>query len=304
MENNNIELYSYLFFSVDIVDSISFKRNYINEWCDLFKSFYKDFPNNYLFEECKKIKKNRNEEISIEISKPHIWKTIGDEITFYVDICKSFEEGKKELSDKTYYDMILYYITALFYSIKNYNKDAENKINNYEPALKIKGTAWFANVVDGSYYDGKYGNIRIPLSEVDEKNCNEYDFIGRQIDIGFRIAKYSTLNQLIISVELAILLLRDNYLTIEDLSMKICYSGRNQIKGIFENIGYPIIYIDMMDKLNHSENKLLNKNDPGINMIDLMRFLEEFIKNTNHLIYYPFINEKDRLFKRKPFDKK
>ncbi len=48
MENNNIELYSYLFFGVDIVDSISFKRNYINKWCDLFKSFYKDFPNNYL----------------------------------------------------------------------------------------------------------------------------------------------------------------------------------------------------------------------------------------------------------------
>ncbi len=291
-DSNHVE--AFIFFSVDIVNSAAYKSQHINDWGGDFKAFLEGFPDEVNGTV-------RSYEKVIGLPDPKIWKRLGDEILFHLNINEFFNVvvGKNNL---TRYELVLHYTICFKKAINRYNQKSDEKLNKHERAFKLKGTAWFANLVCGPNYDEKYGNIIIDFEKSNSGGKKEYDFIGRQIDIGFRIGKYSTLNKFVISVEYAILLLRDNYLTLEDEGIKIYYDGRKVLKGILEHLGYPIIYIDMEDKLEHSENNLMMKNEIEPNQIKLMRYLQEYIKATNSILYYPFVyEEKNGLFNRKPF---
>lgn len=309
IKEKDVKVKALIFFSVDIVDSAAYKSRFINEWSRVFMKFFRIFPA-ILNERCKGFQIPRHEDFPIDLPHPKIWKLVGDEILFFIDICESFNQLRDKYNKKLkldYYELVVYYTILFRRLIIDLNKERKKKKDKEKdreqikhcPAFKIKGAAWFANVVEGPNYDHRYGNIKIRLdhTKADEKKP---DFIGRQIDIGFRIAKYSTLNRFVISVEFAIILLRDNYLTIEDEGIKLYYEGRKPIKGILEHLGYPIVYIDMEDKFKHSENDLLFKDVRPANQINLMRFMEEYIKRTNFILYYPFVHDNDKLFKDTP----
>ena len=287
-----LDVKAVLFFSVDIVDSVAYKSNFVNEWSKDFEAFYETFPN-ILSTNCQSVKlPHRN---AVDLPCPNTWKVVGDEMLFFIDMCATYGaiQDKGKLAR---YELALYYAIAFTKTIKKYNSEADEKLRNNDHAFKIKGTAWFANVVKGPQYEHKYGNMEIEVENIKGDRTKRLDFIGRQIDIGFRIAKYSTLNRFVISVEYAILLLRDNYLTIEAQEMCLYYEGRRPIKGILEYLDYPIIYIDMQDKLEHYENILLSKHVRPANLITLMQFMDEYIYRTNLILYYPFVHEDDRLF--------
>ncbi|MEW5813780.1 MAG: hypothetical protein AB1798_00055 [Spirochaetota bacterium] len=288
---------AFIFFSVDIVDSSAYKSRFLNDWSKDFKLFLEAFPNK-LNESCKSVKIPRHE--ARPLPCPNIWKLVGDEVLFFIDISETYEklQDKKELA---YYELVLYYTILFRRAIIVHNSAADEKLKKNDRAFKIKGAAWFANIVKGPNYDELYGNIEIEFNNAKADGLKQRDFIGRQIDIGFRIAKHSTLNRFVISVEFAILLLRDNYLTIEDEGIELYYEGRKSIKGILEYVDYPIICIDMEDKFEHYENDLLLRDVTPVNQINLMYFMEEYIKRTNFILYYPFVHDNDRLFKYKPF---
>lgn len=296
-QNNRKDVKSFLFFSVDIVDSAAYKSSFLNDWSKNFSSFFETFPKE-LDKNCENAQIPRHKPRHVPC--PNRWKIVGDEILFFIDICKTYE-ALQDKEEVFHYELALYYTIVFTKTIIVHNNEADTKLKRNVPAFKIKGTAWFADIVKGPDYDDTYGNIEIEYDNAKGNGPRQLDFIGRQIDIGFRITKYSTLNRFVISVEFAILLLRDNYLTIEDQGIKLYYEGRKPIRGILEHIDYPIVWIDMEDKFEHSENDLLLKDIRPTNQITLMRFMEEYIKRANPILYYPFVHKDDRFFNCIPF---
>ncbi len=294
---------SLLFFSIDIVDSACYKFSFVNDWGTHFQTFYKEFPHRFN-KTCKELVVSRLGKR--EIQCPTIWKIVGDELLFYVKIKEAWDLlplhlQKDERERIQPYVLVLLYTVAFIKSIKDYNHEAQEFLKHNKPAFKVKGCAWFADVIIGKNYDPRYGNLQVGLSCVKGSHVPQIDFIGRQIDIGFRISKYSTLNRLVLSVEYGILLLRDNYLTLEDEGINLHYDGRKSIKGPLEQLGYPLVFVDMDDKFEHSEAELMSTSHQRSNQVTLMRLLEEYLYKTNFVLYYPFVHEKDRLFYKKPF---
>jgi hypothetical protein len=296
-EDDSQAVKSLLFFSVDIVDSAFYKTAFIEGWGKGIQTFYKEFPELYR-ESCNNADLSRHN--ALELLAPKVWKPVGDELLFYVDINEAWDSlaGKDQISP---YEFVLFYTVAFIRTVKSHNQKADQILKANGRAFKVKGCAWFANVVAGKEYDHNYGNLQVQIEGSDRSHTPWTDFIGRQIDIGFRISKYSTLNRLVLSVEYCILLLRDNYLTLEDEGILLHYDGRKPVKGLLEQLGYPIVYVDMYDRFEHSEVELMGTSVKQSNLITLMRLLEEYIPKTNSVLYYPFIHERDRLFKKKPF---
>ncbi len=223
-QNNNY-LKAYLFFSVDICNSTRYKL-YNESWNSIFKEFFKKFSvsfNDNIDREKDNYKLIQNEERDIaELTYPIKWKLIGDEILYYVEI-------------KEYYEQVLFIIIAFRNTINEFNLN-DNKSN-----LELKGTIWFVNI-------SNYRNTNIELTtEIQGHSLN--DFLGTSIDIGFRLSRFSSTEKITISVETAILLMRDNYLTLEEKGINVYFDGTTKLKGIDPLIcDYPILWIDLLDK--------------------------------------------------------
>jgi len=286
-----------LFLSVDIVDSASYKSNNVNAWGRDFQKFFNDFPEML---NCACQKPGVAPDRVSELPCPSIWKIAGDEMLFYVKIGKVWESlpSKDQIQP---YELVLFYTVPFIKAIESYNSRSHKILIDNGKAFKVKGCAWFADVVAGSDYDSSYGNLEIKVDSLKGSQLSPVDFIGRQIDIGFRIQKFSTLDRLVLSVEYCILLIRDNYLTLEDQGIFLHYDGRRNLKGPVEQIGYPIVYIDMNDKFAHSEAALMGANNEAANPVVLLRLMQEYLYKTNSILYFPFVHEADRHFGNKPF---
>jgi hypothetical protein len=276
---------AFLFFSVDIADSVLYKTRHINEWATDFIDFFDAFPKNvstmgnnvtlgYGPERC--------------LPPPLCWKFAGDEILFYIDVADAHAHSQPNESLKLY-ELALYYAVVFTSAIRQYNSDAYRKLAENHRAFLLKGTAWFAAVAETRVPNDESPNIAFWAPEQDIGNSQRIDFIGRQMDIGFRIAKHATANRFVVSVEYAILLLRDNYITVEDLGIGLYFDGRKPIKGMLENIGYPIIYSDLGDRFEHAEQEVEDKRLSPANAVSLMRYLQEYIKISGGIIRYPVI---------------
>lgn len=219
---------SYVFISFDIVNSTYFKTISKN-WIEIFKSFFTEAENKVKAE-------NENSELSFKL-----WKTLGDEILFYSPIMNI--ESISNIHKKVFIIM-KDLITIL------------EKENEAKGILSIKSGLWIAYLTDDQFKDGKEPKNII----LKEKIRNEYklEFLGSDIDTGFRILKYAQQNKLVICAKLAYLLSmiesNDNIKSkellglIEDTlkkdlnknDMKIV--SYEQLKGVWNNKYYPIVW--------------------------------------------------------------
>lgn len=105
--------------------------------------------------------------------------------------------------------------------------------------MRIKTTCWIAGF--------PVNNIRIrtsgerPLMEgVSETERREqYDYIGPSMDMGFRLTKFARPDALVVSADLAWLLLQD----LDDNSLEYQVLDRDGLRGIAEGTPYPVIAI-------------------------------------------------------------
>ncbi len=274
---------AYLFLSVDIIGSTKIKYE-TESWMSLFKSFYESFPKHldaYIDKQNKHFKKIQNKNRKpLDLPHPTVWKLIGDEILFYL-----------ELAD--YYEQVLFTVIALRAAIMDHNSQNHS--------YKIKGTIWFANI------DGKHGNLKL-TSRIQDLSLN--DFLGSVFDIGFRLCSYSNSEKLIVSVETAILLIRDNYLTLQDNGIHIYFDGTTKLRGFESTMqDYPLIWIDLLseDKSKLSKTKSPNKSSTAKEMKHIMReiqtscldklmkYCQLYLESSNGKLVYPCI-PRDRLF--------
>jgi hypothetical protein len=224
----HVRKYSWLlciFFSVDIEGATAYKVNKLNsnedeDWCLLFESFYVDFPQEFRHNYLSCIEKPTTNDV-LQSEQPRLWKFAGDEILFYAPLTNP--------------NQTVEHIAAFRKTLIDYN-------NILKPhGVQCKGTAWLA---------GFPINNRIILISNNQES-SVIDFVGKSIDTGFRLAKFSTSHRLVVSLDLLWLMSesrKNNIDTKADryyfLDENIKYAGKHELKGAFSGKPYPIFWID------------------------------------------------------------
>ncbi|EOC99333.1 hypothetical protein [Caldisalinibacter kiritimatiensis] len=202
----------FIFTSIDLVNSTIFKQNN-DKWVDIFSDFY-----GILKTEFPKEKNNIN-----------VWKNIGDEVLFYEEIYE-IKDLLRVPSD----------IFKLMEKCQNifYQRNSIAKNNLY-----FKATIWGAAVkseYDTSEKNKDIENVMLGFEE------NLTDFIGMDIDEGFRLSEYTSQNKLVIDSKIAYLMnkYKDEVYHLCDYVVedRIRIVGYRKLKGIWNNRLYPIIW--------------------------------------------------------------
>ncbi len=199
----------YIFVSMDLTDSTKLKSENSDKWIKIIKSFYA-------------IMKTA---ITEYFPGFEIWKYIGDEVVFIKQL-----KGFKTIN--TFLDTV--------YDVQQ--EISVSLTDKYEKPITVKATTWIADVINDA-----------TLKDISEKHdiknlmftTNErlLDFIGQDIDIGFRIAKYSYPKAVTVSAKFAFFLIKKEYKHItktnQDNFKIVSYQD---LKGVWNKKLYPIIW--------------------------------------------------------------
>lgn len=210
--SSNIGNYSgtYIFVSFDLVNSTAFKNKH-TKWPPIFFEFYlisrKEMKDNFFYSE--------------------FWKMIGDESLFYIPIRDCSE--LVNIPEKVY---------EIMHKCTNTLHEKYPETNGI---LSIKSTIWSAFLIDGNIEDdNKNKNYLIKTQDIDKIVL---DFLGPDIDIGFRISKFSLQGKLVIDAKLACLLTKlPNELTKSNISSFLKIVSYESLKGVWDNRRYPIVW--------------------------------------------------------------
>ena len=211
-----------LFFSFDIVNSSLYKdTNYLG-WQSVLTTLLTDIQKN----------------ITKEIPAAQLWRVLGDEIIFFVTIRN--EEEIYSTIDAIYGILVVTNVKLknekFFENIGEDFSDKEIDWMKKSNILAVQSAAWIAIILNG------YSSLFFPYDNIFKKYRISYsqqinEFLGQDIDAGFRIKKETQDRRLVISVELAkILSDKTEYLSRLNI---ITYKG---LKGVWQNRLYPIIW--------------------------------------------------------------
>ncbi len=214
IEKKNI----YIFFSFDLVGSTKFKTEKTN-WPYVIPYFY-----DTVYKELKYL-----------IPQIKVWKYLGDEILLYVSIC-DFDSPS-----------VIYTIPDTVYSIQLKVAEAIQKVSKTKK-LDVKSTIWMAaartveskkfNLSNAPKTNRFYKNMKVKLNVEDQ---DQVDFLGPDMDIGFRIAKFAFHHKIVLSADFAYFL----HLTKPencDIDEKLQIVSFEILKGVWNEQYYPIIW--------------------------------------------------------------
>lgn len=211
-----------LFFSFDIVNSSGYKDiNYFG-WPIVLT----------------KLLRKVQIEVAKDIPEAQLWRVLGDEIVFFVTI-KDIEEIYNSI-DSIF--RILYLFSLSLKSgdfFEDINKELEFKDKNLirdNGIIALQAASWIAIVNDNQKLDiQKYDNIFVKYTLKELQSI--YEFLGQDIDTGFRIKKETQDRRLVVSMELACILSeRTEYLS------RLHIITYKNLKGVWQNGLYPIIW--------------------------------------------------------------
>ncbi len=206
----------YLFLSLDLVNSTEFKSK-CDGWPGILESFYS----------------NADREVK-KISDVQSWKFVGDEVLFYkkINSILDLEEALIKSLDA---------VRTVSAQVKNAQLVDDRA--KHAPSLSVKGTAWVgkaASVPHGSNRNeigAEHRNLVVPIRG--PKDMPLIDFLGPDIDTGFRVSKYAHSNLMAISAELARVLMKKGSAQTAEMLRIV---GHQQLKGVWGNRHYPIVW--------------------------------------------------------------
>ena len=258
-----------LFVSFDLDNSTSLKMKENSRWPSIIMSFYEIIT----------------KEINEEINGINIWKYLGDEVLFYYNI-KNIQK--------------IYNFPEKLHAIQKRVKEKIACRHEAVENLDIKCTVWIAGIryvqpknieilqdFDDLDEEQIYRNIRVAINQSGEKIVA--DFLGPDIDTGFRIAKYSNKRIIALSAEYAYLLYhlqKPQDTTKIDSKLKII--AFKKLKGIWDGRTYPIIWYhenwgnesDIFDYDEHMDGFIIN----DINKKDI-KYIEKIFETTGKKQY-------------------
>lgn len=200
-----------LFLSVDMTGSTEFKARFTGQgadgWLEIFRAFFANFPlmlaGQIGFEFL-------DDEITPEIA---VWKTMGDEVIF-----TAAPGSAEELTG---------ILLALLRTMAMYEEGSLQEL-----PLRLKGAAWLAG------FDGQ--NIEVEIPELSSGDGGVHlDFIGPDIDLGFRISKFARAGSLTLSLDVLELVLQAKNADRAALHLM----GREALKGVMFGRAYPIVWM-------------------------------------------------------------
>lgn len=240
----------YLFISIDLVDSTIFKTRFTHYWPFVIQSFYRivtrALGTDNSYRENNQIKyvgkKEDYEKEKVKTGGYKVWKLVGDEVLIYHKIV-----SKKEVLNTI---RILQHLTRniidLFETQANERLSGEELDEFRKIArrhLAAKTTVWAAKC--GDVINLKYPNMYYDSSNYIDSLESCLDFLGPDIDAGFRLCKYAEKNKVIISPNLVALLTASNNASNEDSELEheinsfriVAYL---ELEDIWEKRLYPI----------------------------------------------------------------
>lgn len=274
--------------SADLVGSTAFKANKKHSepqngsrspaWVDEFRTFYKDFPI-AVAKSYELVVKALGDELQGDIgNRPRVWKTIGDEIIF----CGRVHSVEHTAAS----------VSAFLKALEQYSKRLETD----DKPLRLKGAGWLAafpapNISIAVTSDPVAGNpeaTAMPSENTEEFERaaddapNKFDFLGKGIDTGFRIAKNASEDRFVASVQLGYVLARAA--TKKKFPHSFGYHGRETLKGVIDGAPYPVVSVDtecseIKSKLKSREAALTG--EAPVQAHALCDFLETFMTVVN-----------------------
>ena len=237
------------FISFDLVNSTLFKSIEADRWIAKITQFYEMCDSN----------------LSLICDDACLWKRQGDEVLYYFHL-KDIQE---------LYDIFPKMFDALDRVI------SEMEENEGKGILSVKATFWVALISKDKSCNDVH-NIPIPLE-------GNYDFVGADIDFGFRISKYATAGVICVDPKIVAVLSERYNLT----NFRIVQY--TQLKGIWDNRFVPIVWYhekikDPVDIFAYDEQEknpivkelLTNKNDGKFMRISK---ITKVFKDTNRQKY-------------------
>lgn len=278
-----------LFLSVDLAGSTAFKAGSGAVaagstsphplWISVIRRFYEGFPATLeKYYGRRQIAHGFSQE---ETSQPKFWKTIGDEIIFCCRVMNSIH--------------LSICVASFLDALKEYGEI----LSSSKHPLDTKGTAWVAGfpAVNVTATQVRLSTIDFLQEEFEQDaddNPSKYDFLGPEIDSGFRVSAHSSPERCAISIQLAWLLARQSgsFWPVDAFH----YSGRHSLKGVINGRPYPVFCLlcerdPARSTLRRREARILGE---GNYMIDELReFINDVIKIED--IEYPCLSLDDEL---------
>jgi hypothetical protein len=268
-----------VFASVDVVGSTTFKsQNHQNlgVWVELFRDFYREFP-----EQLRTQYLNCIEAVPDKVRPPHrlsVWKFIGDEILFDTEVANCAH--------------VWVHCAAFCRTVREYSKTLRDK----HRSIDLKATLWGAGF--------PVNNAEVEPSGIADRVPRDY--LGPEIDLGFRLTKWSSPRRTTISAGLAWLLAHDDHPALAS-DLRIFCDGVESLRGVMNDRPYPRLWIDQTDGRQSSLERLLDLKRPDYNPRLLTDYLRDFFASADGGISQPFllddsraqINEVPTLFKER-----
>lgn len=205
------------FMSIDVVGSTAFKAQAVGEtkspeWLEVFETFFREVPLIMMGQVGAAFEKEE------EIPHSGVWKVIGDEIVF---IAYPRTQLEAELL------LLAFYRTVILY---------DKKIFERWP-LRVKGCCWAAQI--------SRRNRAIEIREVfgGDSEGVYVDYLGPDVDTGFRLAACVGRGQVIVSANLVHLVSE----TKRGTGIRFHYIGRKVLKGVYKGRPYPLFLMSTSD---------------------------------------------------------
>lgn len=196
-----------MFVSFDLVNCTLYKTRYKGAWVAGVRSILEYIMQAFTKESC---------------GKYEFWKVLGDEVVYTKSIQK-IEEISLVLSD-------------VYRAVRSINDTImSEQIGDATTAelMSVKATVWIADISPAHLgADNIYVEYQINEDEI------KGEYLGTDIDEGFRIAKYTSTNRVVLSADLAALFWEEDALRKE--FDKINFVAFRILKGIWNGEAYPI----------------------------------------------------------------
>lgn len=240
-----------LFLSVDLSGSTAYKNSSSGErrhkgsaprWVTVFQQFYSDFPAFF----GREFQKQTNGSVGDD-GCPKLWKAVGDELVF----CGVISNQK----------VCIVALNAFIGTLHIYRKKLLDEGIN----LNVKGAGWLAAFPEPN----RTVQLRkvagdpdlLSASEALEASADQapfdYDFLGKAIDTGFRVASNAEPERFILSVQLARLVAGTG--PEQGFGHIVRLDKPSTLKGVNKNEPYPLLYIDTMSHLPTEQARLLER---------------------------------------------
>ena len=258
-----------LFLSVDIIGSTDLKYQQASgpgpEWVFPLLSFYTTFPE-FLNAAIQSMEGRRTVKGKAAVAKlPALWKALGDELIFVVELCGRHDAARH----------VMAFRSALQRAAANWAGSSGGS------HLRFKGTAWLAGF--------PLGNAEVPVVESASQISLMPDFVGPQMDAGFRLKDHASQRKLVLSADLAYLLLQAG-----KHGLSLFFHGDQPLRGVMRGKPYPVIWVDCEQhdgakrlSLNQKKDRLIGRKPA--NEKQLRSYLEAWLDGSGNEVTKPFI---------------